>query len=243
MIDPPLAELVELDPPSSQHLLSAYLPTLLRFLRSQESTWIPLATVYPTGERTYVISSWRISSHQDPTTEARVASELLLDGHWKRKSLGSSTWRISTHLSTRPTVVCLSGTPVCNHAFKVNRNHHRPTSDTWVQSRPDSQVGTELDHLDHWRPATGDRHISSPLSLPAIAAPASSPPQIPPFVLFAGPDQHPPPARPCRMNNRLDPVVYVPRRSLGSAVRRSLRNDGQDERSIGFGTQKASHRS
>lgn len=155
MIDPPLAELVELDPPSSQHLLSAYLPTLLRFLRSQESTWIPLATVYPTGERTYVISSWRISSHQDPTTEARVASELLLDGHWKRKSLGSSTWRISTHLSTCPTVVCLSGTPVCNHAFKVNRNHHRPTSDTWVQSRPDPRVGTELDHLHHWRPATG----------------------------------------------------------------------------------------
>lgn len=94
--------------------------------------------------------------------------------------------------------------------------------------------------------ATGDRHLSTnivPLPLPAIASPASSPTTIPQFVLFARPDQHPPPTRPCRMNNRLDPVVDIPRRSLGSAVRRNQRNDGQDERAVGFGTQKASHRS
>lgn len=230
--------------PLSPSLLSGTLPSsqhpspLLHFLRSQASSWIPSANRVPNWrdhlrhiEAAYLFPSGR---HHQSSSGVRASSRRALEG----QKFG----QLDLAPLNPPCNACsLSGR--CNHAFKVNKNHHRRTSDTWVPS-------SRLPSRHRTRPsrplATGDRHISTnivPLPLPAIASPASSPTTIPQFVLFAGPDQHPPPTRPCRMNNRLDPVVDIPRRSLGSAVRRNQRNDGQDERAIGFGTQKASHRS
>lgn len=191
MIDPPLAELVELDwTLHRRHRLnipsSPSLPPLLHFLRSQESTCIPPVTVY-------------LPNCRENHTSYRAGIFLPI---WtpppkleRRPSFSTAICQLDLAPPNPPCNACrLSG--LCNHAFKVNKNHHRRTSDTRAH-RPDSRVGTELDHLHHWRLATGTYpRISTPLSLPAIASPASSPPQshnptIPPFVLFAGPTSIP----------------------------------------------------
>lgn len=166
--------------PLSPSLLSWTLPSsqhpspLLHFLRSQASSWIPSANRVPNWrdhlrhiEAAYLFPSGR---HHQSSSGVRASSRRALEG----QKFG----QLDLAPLNPPCNACsLSGR--CNHAFKVNKNHHRRTSDTWVH-RPDSRVGTELDHLDHWRLATGTyRRISSP---------SHSPPS--PLLLLPPPQSH-----------------------------------------------------